>query len=70
MKKTQPITKKKALHRNILWIKKNGSLLNIYQIEKQIEVPQGTLKKFVDDKRGLAEQWHKPVIEWVKNFKK
>jgi hypothetical protein len=33
-------------------------------------MPEGTLKKFVDGKRGLAEQWHDPVMFWVKKFKK
>jgi hypothetical protein len=33
-------------------------------------MPEGTLKKFVDGNRTLAEHWHKPVINWIKKFKK
>lgn len=66
----QQTTKKKALHKNILWLKKRKDILSIYKIEKELGMPEGTLKKFVDGDRGLADQWHKLVIDWAQEFKK
>lgn len=66
----QTKTKKKAAHKNILWLKKRKDILSIYKIEQQLNMPEGTLKKFVEDKRGLAEQWHKPIIDYIQDFKK
>lgn len=68
--KKQQTTKTKALHKNIIWLKKRKDILSIFKIEKDLDMSEGTLKKFVEGTRGLADQWHKPVIDWVKEFKK
>lgn len=60
----------KTINRHIAWIKEYKDYLNIFRIERDLDLPEGTLKKFVDGKRGLSDQWHKSVITWVKNFKK
>jgi hypothetical protein len=52
------------------WLKTKAGYLKIYQIEIELNMPEGTLKKFVDGNRTLAEHWHKPVITWIKKFKK
>jgi len=52
------------------WIKDRKDYLIIRRIERELDMPEGTLKKWVDGKRGLADQWHGPVIAWVKKFKK
>jgi hypothetical protein len=54
----------------IKWLKSKAGYLKILQIEKELEMPEGTLKKYVDDRRDLPEHWKERVIEWVKNFKK
>jgi hypothetical protein len=60
----------KKIYKELDWLVKCKDYLNIYKIEKELEMPEGTLKKFVDGKRGLADQWHDQVREWVKVFKK
>jgi hypothetical protein len=48
------------------WIKRQGRWLKIDAIEKELDMPQGTLKKFVDGNRILTDMWHAKVISWVK----
>lgn len=64
------MAEKKKVYKELDWLVKCKDYLNIYKIEKELEMPEGTLKKFVDGKRGLAEQWHDSARVWVKNFKK
>lgn len=64
------ITMEKKINKQLIWIKENRKYLSIYKIEQELELPEGTLKKFVDDRRSLPDVWHKPVIEWIKKFKK
>lgn len=68
--KKQTTIKEKKIYKEIDWLKKQKDYINIYKIEKELEMPEGTLKKFADGKRGLADQWHDSVRTWVKNFKK
>lgn len=53
---------------NIEWLKSKAGYLKIDRIEKKLKIPQGTLKKFVDGKRGLPENWHQQVSAWVEAF--
>lgn len=52
------------------WLIRRKEILSIFKIEQDLGMSEGTLKKFVEGKRGLAGNWHGPVKEWVKNFKK
>lgn len=54
----------------IEWLKHNGAYLKINRIEKELKIPQGTIKKYVSGERGLAERWHERVNKWVSNFRK
>ena len=63
----QKVTK---LYKEIDWLRSRKDYISIFKIENELSMPEGTLKKFVDGKRGLAEQWHEPVRAWVKQFKK
>lgn len=60
----------KKIYKELDWLLRCKDYLNIFKIEKELGMPEGTLKKFVDGKRGLAEQWHDTTRVWVKNFKK
>lgn len=61
---------KEQLYKEIDWIKARKDFLNIYKVEKELEMPEGTLQKFVDGSRRLPDKWHDPVHDWVKKFKK
>jgi hypothetical protein len=63
-------TIKKKVYKELDWLIKRKKFISIFAVEKELDMPEGTLKKFVEGKRGLAEQWHDPVRQWVKNFKK
>jgi hypothetical protein len=52
------------------WLLKQSSFLIIYRIELDLEMPEGTLAKFVKGSRELPENWHKPVSDWVRKFRK
>lgn len=52
------------------WLQKHAADLKIRSIEVELEMPEGTLKKFTDLRRGLPENWHKPVEKWVKKHVK
>lgn len=52
------------------WLKTKAGYLKIFQIEKELEMPEGTLKKYIDGKRDLPEKWRPIVLEWIKEFKK
>jgi hypothetical protein len=52
------------------WLKSKAGYLKISMIEKELNMPEGTLKKYIDDKRGLPSNWHELVINWIKEFKK
>jgi hypothetical protein len=67
MQQKQQTTK---VYKELDWLVAHKKYLSIFKIEKELEMPEGTLKKYVDGKRGLADQWHDPVRKWVKNFKK
>ena len=58
------------MERQLKWLKEKAGYLKIAQIEHELQMPEGTLKKFVDDRRGLPDNWKPKVIEWVNNFKK
>jgi len=62
--------KKTKIATDLTWYIDHKELLNINNIEKQLSMPQGTLRKFVDGKRGLAEQWHSDLIRLAKKMKK
>jgi hypothetical protein len=64
------MAEKKKIYKELDWLLLRKDYLNIYKIEKELGMPEGTLKKFVDGKRNLAEQWHDTTRVWVKNFKK
>lgn len=52
------------------WLKEKENYLKITNIEKDLGMPDGTLRKYVDGSRGLSDYWKPKVIEWIKNFKK
>lgn len=56
--------------RQLRWLKSKAGLIRIALIEKELDLPEGTLKKYVDDRRDLPEHWKPKVIEWIKKFKK
>lgn len=60
----------KKVGKDLLWLKSRKDYISIFKIERELGMPEGTLKKFVDGKRNLSEKWHADVIQWVKNFKK
>lgn len=60
----------KKIGKELQWLTKSKDYISIFKIERELGMPEGTLKKFVDGRRGLADYWHGPVKEWVKNFKK
>jgi hypothetical protein len=57
-------------YKEIDWLVNHKDFLNIHKIEKKLNMPEATLKKFVQGQRGLALKWHDPVHDWVKQFKK
>lgn len=58
------------MNKNIEWLLRQNTKLKIYAIEIELNMPQGTLKKFVDGERDLPKHWHKSVSEWVKEFRR
>jgi hypothetical protein len=70
MMQQKQTTIKKKLYKELDWLIKRKDYISIFKVEKELEMPEGTLKKFVDGRRGLPDNWHDPVREWVKNFKK
>lgn len=58
------------LNQNLTWLRNNKDLVKIRQIEIELDMPEGTLKKFVDDRRDLPLKWHEPVISRVKKLRK
>lgn len=56
--------------KNIQWLKKQKDFIKIRSIEIELNLPEGTLKKYVDDRRDLPETWRKVVSKWVEKFKK
>jgi hypothetical protein len=60
----------KKFYKELDWLKARKDYLSIYKIEKELGMPEATLKKFVNGDRGLAVKWHDPLMIWVKKFKK
>jgi len=60
----------KKIYKELDWLIKRKKYISIFKIEQELDMPEGTLKKFVDGNRTLAEKWHEPVMTWIKNFKK
>lgn len=58
------------MNKHLQWLIQNKTTIKINAIEKQLSMPQGTLKKFVDGNRCLTEDWQLKVIAWIKNFKR
>lgn len=56
--------------KQLAWLKSKAGYLKIYQVEQELNMPEGTLKKYVDGKRDLADHWKPKLIEWITNFKK
>lgn len=52
------------------WLKERAGYLSIYKIENELNMPGGTLRKYISGQRNLNEQWHNAVITWVKAFRK
>lgn len=65
--KKQETTK---MYKELDWLVRRKDYISVYKIEKELEMPEGTLRKFVDGDRGLPDKWHDPVMYWVKKFKK
>lgn len=59
------MTTQKKINRHILWLIKHKDIIKINRIETDLNMPQGTLKKFVDGKRGLDDQWNKCLIDYI-----
>jgi hypothetical protein len=58
------------MQKEIIWLKARKQELKIFSIAKQIGMNSSTLKKFLDGIRPLPAEWEKPVIEWVREFKR
>lgn len=54
----------------LAWLLRNARLIRIRIIEKELNIPEGILKKFIDGRRDLPAKWEKPVADWVRNFRK
>lgn len=52
----------------LLWIKKNQDILNIFQIESQLGMTQSTMRGFLKGYLGLNEKWWDSVVKWVRAF--
>ena len=64
------MTTQKKTNTQLLWLISHKNLIKINRIESDLQMPQGTLKKFVDGKRGLDQSWQTPVIEYIKHLRK
>lgn len=60
----------RMIQKELKWLKSKSGYIKIFQIEKELDLPEGTLKKYVDERRDLPEKWKPKVIEWIKKFKK
>lgn len=60
----------KKANKYLRWLVSHATELKIYSIEQQLNMPEGTLKKFADEKRDLPDKWHPVVIGWVTDFLK
>jgi hypothetical protein len=61
---------KEKIDPNLAWLIANERYLRIYQIEKDLGMGEGLLRKFVIGKRALPAKWHDPVIKRVKELRK
>jgi hypothetical protein len=52
------------------WLKEKKEYLSIDKIERDIACPKTTIHLFVNGHRDLPEKWKKPLVEWVKRFKR
>lgn len=59
-----------TIDKNIAWLIRNKEILKINRIEKKLSMPQGTLKKYVENERGLDKSWHSSVIDYIKTIRK
>lgn len=55
---------------HLQWLIDNQRFIKIRAVEIYLDMPEGTLKKFVDGKRDLPKNWQDNVAEWVKLFRK
>jgi hypothetical protein len=60
---------KEKLDPNLAWLVRTKDYIRIKKLEVELDMPEGTLKKFVDDRRGLPAKWHDPVIKRVKELR-
>lgn len=51
------------------WLLQNADYIKIHRLEKELEIPSSSLKKFIDGKRSLPKRWEYKVSQWVKNFR-
>jgi hypothetical protein len=57
------------MNKNLEWFIRKKDFIKINRIEQELDIPEGTLKKFVDGNRGLPENWHPTVIDWIRKFR-
>lgn len=51
------------------WIKEKAKYLSLDAIEKELNMPQSTLYKWISGKRNLPKKWEPILIKWVDAFK-
>jgi hypothetical protein len=47
------------------WIRSRQKFLSINKIEIELGMSQGTLKKPLNEARGLAPKWENPLKSWI-----
>lgn len=50
------------------FIRNSSGYLKVTIIEKELGMPDATLRRFVSGERGLSAQWEKPLEKWLKKF--
>jgi hypothetical protein len=59
-----------TIDKHLQWLLDRKEFINISKIERELQMPEGTIQKFIDGRRNLPYTWHAPVIDWVKKFRK
>jgi hypothetical protein len=56
------------MHDEMEWLKTKKGVLKIDKIERELNLAQGTLAKYVKGERGLSKATEKKLIKWVNDF--
>lgn len=56
------------MNKHLQWLVDNRNFISIRYVEQYLNMPAGTLNKFVKGQRDLPKNWQDNVTEWVKLF--